>query len=255
MENILKNKKYSGIFAAVIIASVFVGISLLVNNFIHGVPWFCFSGALRLIFGLLILITGKKLYGNSIKEIFSLDRGKVAIIAGLGFIVYFIYYLIDLSLGIKAITDLTLGVFISKIILQQITTGFYEELNYRYLILEGYFYGKKSVGNRLIYAFLSFILFGLVHVITGWDAYVFLQTGVIGFAFAVMYLKSRNIVVPMLFHFVYDIFANFASFVEWNDSLLFSSVNAVFEIVIVIMFILSLIMLIRKETLEITIGD
>ena len=94
-----------------------------------------------------------------------------------------------------------------------------------------------------------------MHVITGWDTYVFLQTGVIGFAFAVMYLKSRNIVVPMLFHFVYDIFANLASFAEWNNSLLFSSVNAVFEIVLVIMFILSLIMLIRKEKLEITIGD
>ncbi len=59
MESVLDNKKYSGIFAAVIIAAVFAGISLLVNNFIHGVPWFCFSSALRLIFGLLILIIGK----------------------------------------------------------------------------------------------------------------------------------------------------------------------------------------------------
>ena len=32
-----------------------------------------------------------------------------------------------------------IGAGVSRIILQQIATGFYEELNYRFLILEGYF--------------------------------------------------------------------------------------------------------------------
>lgn len=159
---------------------------------------------------------------------------KHALVAGSGFVVYFIYYLFVWCSGIKSIMGLTIGLFISRVILQQIATGFYEELNYRVLILEGYFYGAQNTKNKLMYGFVSFLLFGAVHVVNGWSTYSFLQTGIIGFAFAVMYLKSRNILLPMLLHFVYDIFAVMTDYIEWNNSTLFVNMNSIFEIVLIL---------------------
>ena len=115
------------------------------------------------------------------------------------------------------------------------------------LILEGYFYGKPSVGRKLAYALISFVAFGLIHVITGWSTYRFLHTGAVGFAWAVIYLNSGNMMLPMLLHFVYDIFANLADYVEWNQSLLFVAVNSVFEIMFAIMFLVSFLLLFRKD--------
>lgn len=253
MKQLLCDKKYNGIFYAIVIASLFVGISLCVMQFLQGVSWFLFSSLLRTVWGVIILLVGKKIYGRTAKEIISFNGGKAALISGLGFIVYFVYYLADVGSGIKNIAGLTVGLFFSRVILQQVTTGFYEELNYRFLVLEGYFYGKKSIKNKLIYAFLSFVLFGAVHIINGWDTYTFLQTGTIGFAFAVMYIKSRNVLIPMLFHFIYDVFANLTVYMEWNNSQMFLTINSAFEIVLVMMFLMSFVILIKKEKSEILI--
>lgn len=246
MKKLLSNKKYSGILLAIVITSVFVGISLLVMEVLRGTPWFLFSTVLRLIFGIIILLVVGKLYGRSVKDVLSFRGSKKALIAGTGFFVYFVYYLVVWCSGIQTITGLTTGLLISKVILQQIATGFYEELAYRTLILEGYFYGPKNIKTKLFYGFTSFLLFGALHVVGGWNTYGFLQTGIIGFSFAVIYLKSRNIVIPMLSHFVYDIFANLAHYIEWNKSNLFVTVNSVFEIVLAIMFVISLGTLLMK---------
>lgn len=243
---ILCNKKYSGILWAILLASVFVGISLGVNQFLKGTAWYIFSSLLRFIFGFIILFIVKKLYGRPIKEVLSIKGSKKALIAGSGFIIFFLYYLIVWCSGIESITGLTIGLLISKVILQQIATGFYEELNYRVLVLEGYFYGAQNIRNKLLYGFMSFLLFGAVHVVDGWSTYRFLQTGVIGFVFAVMYLKSRNILLPMILHFIYDIFANLAAFIQWNDSPLFVNMNSVFSIMLGVMFVISFILLLRR---------
>lgn len=250
MKKLLCNKKYSGIFWSIIIAFLFIGISSGVNRVLHGNHWYLFSSLIRVVFGLIILFVGKKLYGRSIKDMIGFEQYEAALIAGLGFIIYLVYYVIDVCSGIKAITGLSMGILISHLVLQQLTTGFYEELNYRFLILEGFFYGKNSIRNKIIYAFLSFLVFGAVHTIDGWDTDVFLLTGTIGFAFAVMYIKSRNIIIPMIFHFIYDVFANLTIYIEWNDSALFVMINSVFEIMLVVMFLVSFIMLINKEKLR-----
>ncbi|MGN0594678.1 MAG: type II CAAX prenyl endopeptidase Rce1 family protein [Hominimerdicola sp.] len=247
MKKMLCNKKYSGILWAIVIASLFVTISFGVIKFLNGIPWFIFSSILRFVFGFIILFAVKKLYDKPIKEVLSIKGSKIALVAGSGFVVYFFYYLLVWFSGIKSITGLTIGLLISRFFLQQIATGFYEELNYRVLILEGYFYGAQNIKNKLIYGFVSFLLFGAVHVINGWSTYRFFQTGVIGFAFAVMYLKSRNILLPMLLHFLYDIFANLTDYIEWNNSTLFVNMNSIFDIMLIIMFVISLIMLLKKE--------
>ena len=93
-EKILCNKKYAGILWAIVIASVFVGISLLVMQFISGTPWFIFSSILRFVFGFIILYTVKKMYGRPIKDVLSINGSKLALVAGSGFVVYFLYYLL-----------------------------------------------------------------------------------------------------------------------------------------------------------------
>ena len=248
MKKLLGDKRYTGILLAIILGAIFIVISLGVMNLLSGVPWYLFSSALRIIFGVVILILIGKIYGKSPKELLAISNVKVAIISSIGFLLYFTYYLIDVCAGFKSFVGLSAGVFISKILLQQIATGFYEELNYRVLILEGYNYGKKSIGRKVAYASLSFVIFGLLHVVTGWNTYTFLQTGAIGFAFAVIYLNSGNIIIPMILHFVYDIFANLAGYIEWNGSELFNNVNSVFEVVIFVMFISSLVLLFKIDT-------
>ena len=247
MKKILFNKKYSGILWAIILANIFVGISFGVNHFLKGTVWYIFSSLLRFAFGFVILAIVKKVYGKSIREVLSGKGSKAALLAGSGFIVFFIYYLIVWCSGIKSITGLTIGLVISKVFLQQLATGFYEELNFRVLVIKGYFYGNQNVGNRLLYGFVSFLIFGAVHVVDGWSTYRFLQTGVIGFAFAVMYLKSRYILLPMILHFVYDIFANLTDYIEWNNSALFINMNSVFNIMLFVMFLISFIMLLLKR--------
>lgn len=249
MEKLVKDRRYNGILLACPLMVPFILISLSVNHVLHGAPWFLFSSVLRILFGAGILLVTPKLYGRSAGEVLRLDRTKTALVAGAGFLLYFLYYLIDVSVGVKAITGIASALFFTKVILQQIATGFYEELHYRFLICEGYFHGKQTVTRRLLYAFLSFLIFGALHIVTGWDAYRFLLTGVIGFAFAAMYLCSRNIVIPMLLHTLYDVVANLDGFIEWNQSPLFQTVNALFDAVVVMMFVVSLIILAYKEKL------
>ncbi len=247
MINISSNQKYSGVLSAVVIAGIFTAISLLGLQFFNGTAWYLFSSALRFVFGFIILYAVNKIYQKPASDIFTTKGFVPALIAGLGFIVYFAYYLLVWCSGVKSITGLTSGILISRIILQQIATGFFEELNFRMLILEGYFHGNRTLKNRLIYAFLSFLIFGAIHVVTGWNTYTFLQTGIIGFSFAVMYLKSGNILLPMFLHFIYDIFANLANYIEWNDSALFVSLNSVFDLSLIVMFVISFVMLTIKE--------
>ncbi len=229
------------------IASVFVAISLGIRPFLNGVAWFTFSSVSRFVFGCLILVIVKKLYDRPMKELLSMKGSKSALIAGCGFLLFFLYYIVVWCLGISSIKGLTIGLFVSQVILQQVATGFYEELNYRVLVLEGYFYNTQNCKNKIIYGLISFLLFGVVHVVGGWDTYRFLQTGAIGFAFAVMYLKSGNIVIPMLLHFLYDIFVNLTGYIEWNCSTLFVSMNSLFNVMLIIMFVISVIMLFQKE--------
>ena len=241
------DKKYSGIPWAIGIAVVFVAVSLLGLQFFSGTAWYIFSSILRFAFGIFILLLAKNLYDTPVKDVLRLSGSRKALIAGSGFLLFFLYYIVLWCSGFRAITGLTTGLLLSRVILQQIATGFYEELNYRFLVLKGYFYGRQNGKSKLLYAFASFLLFGAVHVVDGWSTYRFLQTGIIGFAFAVIYLKSGNIVVPMILHFVYDVFANLTPFITWNDSFVFTRLNAAFPIALAVMFVISLVTLLLPE--------
>ena len=244
MNRALPKKRFGGIRWAVVLGAAFLILSWIVGNFVSGVPWYLLSSMLRVAFGVIILMLGKRLYGKTAKDILSFHNSRIAILSGLGFLVFLLCYVAAVCVGCRGISGLTAGLFFARILLQQLTTAFYEELNYRFLILDGYFHGSKSVWSRLSYALISFLVFGVGHVVTGWSTSAFLLSGAIGFAFAVIYLKSGNIVVPMLLHFVYDIPANMTSYIEWKDSASLASMNSVLAIALVVMFLISLVTLI-----------
>lgn len=254
MRRILFNQKYSGFLWAAVFTVLFIAANKLARPFFDGSSWFWYSSIARIIFGILILLLVKKLYGRSPGDVINFKNSKIALIAGFGFLLYLIYYATDISLGVKAITGLTAGLIISRIFLQQLATGFYEELNYRLLTLEGYFFGKKTIAAKLFFAFSSAVIFGYLHVLEQWNTHTFLLTGAIGFAYAVMYLKSRNILIPMILHFAYDILANLTNYFEWNGSAIFMRVDSAFNAVLVIMFAVSLVMLLIKDTGELQSG-
>lgn len=241
------NRKYIGIPVALIFMAAFVAISLLVNQSLHGTPWFLFSSGLRIVFGIAILYVAWRVYGKTIPEILNFKNSRIALISGIAFLVYALYFIMALIVGAESITGLTAGLLISKVILQQITTGFYEELNYRFLICEGYFHGERTIKRRLFYSVLSFLIFGVLHIINGWDTYRFLLTGSIGFAFATMFLCSGNIVIPMIIHALYDMIANLERFVIWRQNSAFDAINSALYIIIGVMVVLSVYMLIRKQ--------
>lgn len=67
-------------------------------------------------------------------------------------------------------------------LLQQLITGFWEELTFRAFIVEGYYArGERSRKRRIKYAILSFVIFGTAHAVecdtfseaAGTDVYYF----------------------------------------------------------------------------------
>lgn len=244
-----KDRRGKGVILAIALALLFVLISLVFLSVLEGPAWYLFSSGLRIACGLLILHLAPRLFGRSPRTVLRPKNNKSALIAGTGFLLYFLFFLFALSVGMEALEGLTLGLFLTRVLLQQLATGFYEELHYRFLICEGYFHGAPTGKRRLLYAFLSFALFGGLHLVGDCTLERFLTTGAIGFAFAAMFLCSRNVLIPMVLHGVYDIPANLSSFVRWNQSALFETVSSLFELALVVMFVLSLAMLLRHRPL------
>ena len=251
-ERLLFNKKFSGILWTLFFEAVLVGVSLIMLQILRDTPpvlWYVFCIILRIVLGMGSLLVIKKVYGREVKEVLTLKNSKAASVAGIGFILYFAYWIFVMCLAGQSVHNLDAVTLIFGIVLGAFSTGFCEELIFRVLFLEGYFHGERSLKSRLIYTFANFLIFGIPHLMNLAELRTFLHTGIIGFAFSVMYLKSRNILVPIMLHFVYDVAVNLTMFISSNGLpiIIVGVVKSGLEVMYAVMFVLSFVILLKKE--------
>ena len=248
-----------GIILCIIFFICFVITVDIVRPYLDGTRWYLFSSAQRTIFGLIeLFIFIKVFHKKGWKDVIHFKHFKSAILAGTGVVLYTALNAAFLCLGVVSLKNITFALLFSRLICQQLTTGFWEELTFRAFVLEGYF--KKKNRNwlcRLVYAVISFMLFGLPHAIEyndfGKAMYRLMITGAFGFIYAAIYMYSHNIFAPMLLHFIYDIPANFYSFVDsWDteSNLIIVLDNYGFTVAFILMMIISFIFVIKKPVYE-----
>ena len=195
--------------------------------------WFIFSAAQRLAFGIFEMWLFVRIYNrNSWRDVLNTRGMKSAFAAGWAILLTIAAKSVTIVLGAGGYRKTAPLIVISHLFLQQITTGLWEELTFRGFVCEGYrMNGEHTRKKRIIYAFISFAVFGMIHAVDvlaaggdmGYAASRFLETGVIGLAFAAIYLHSGNLLVPVLLHFVYDIPANIPRYVtEWKENVFLS---------------------------------
>lgn len=219
-------KKDIGILFCIIFYSLFIAVSNMLKPYFDGAYWYLVSSMQRMLFGIMELFVFVKLYKKETwTEVIHFRNFKYGMFASIGMFLYLPFEIITYYIiGAKEWMSTTIPIVVSCLLFQQFATGFWEELTFRAFVCEGY-YQRNSVTakNRLVYAFISFMVFGIVHAIECDSLeiaiYRFITTGTWGFAFASVYLYTHNILAAMFMHFFTDIFLNIPTFIaEWNDS-------------------------------------
>ena len=258
-ESTIKRRPYAGVLLCILFTAIFLAVdtalSTLLSPHIYGAQWSVISSVVRLLFGIIVLFVFVRVFKKgSWTNVINLINFRSGLQASSGAITLTLFLFIHLALGVKSYVDTTMFRVVANLLFVQITTGLFEELLFRATLLEGYFTKEERTWkDRLKYALLSFFVFGLVHMYGcndfGFAIYRFFITGMMGYVYAAIYLHSRNIVVPMLMHFIYDIPANATNFVaEWNQTTVFIIWdNYVYFIAIGAMLILSTIYLIKPQ--------
>lgn len=224
MQCIKQYKGSIGFILGLFFFGIFFGIVQLLRLIDMDVTAWRFTSSIqRLVFGVLELWIFVKLFDKkNWKNVINTQGLRKGLLASLGMILFTVYYTVTYFTfgfaGFEGLTVLLLG----AIILQQIATGFWEELTFRAFLLEGMLIklGHRWYG-RLVAAFTSAVIFGVGHTIGSSSLeqaiHRFIVTGSIGLVFAAIYIYSKNILWSMIIHAIYDIPANLISYVTYSE--------------------------------------
>lgn len=224
MKGIRNHKGIIGFILGLFFFWVFFGIMQLLRLIDMDVAIWRFTSSIqRLIFGVLQLWIFVKLFDKkNWKNVINTHGLRKGLLASLGMILFTVYYITTyFTFGFGGFEGLTMPL-LCAIILQQITTGFWEGLTFRAFFLEGIMIkiGDRWYG-RLVAAFTSATLFGMAHLIgiPSLEQAInrFIVTGSIGLVFAAIYIYSKNILWSMIIHAIYDIPSNLISYVTYSE--------------------------------------
>ena len=207
----------------------------------------------RVLYGVIAVVFVKKLYNRSVSDIFSLNNSKKALRMAAGLFIFWIGLIIVNGIGCDfryfRAPGLTVPLLLLEIVLLPLAVGFFEEILFRGFMLDGYFFCKKqSRKNRLIYAMINAVFFGVLHYTDG-EMIRVLLAGAIGFVFTTIYLKTRNLVIPMLLHTVHDMYTFYCgNYLVYNWTPKKIEFNNTMHIVLpIVCFVVSLVILLWEE--------
>lgn len=240
-------KKYnciSSFICFVVILVTFMGLADMIHTLIQDdMKRLAVDCLARFAMGMLCILALSLCFNKKIGYWLKMRNSRVAFISSMAFIIYTAYHLSTIIIdGIRFAS--TPAVLLVLVVLQQIVTGFFEESMFRALLLEGLL---EKTGNkwwgRALAGVISFLSFGYLHIMgvpweEGW--YTFVVTGTIGLAFSAIYICSRNLVILMVLHAVYDIVIHSFDYIIFKDSVFFwEMAEKVSYILIAVMFVYS----------------
>lgn len=224
-----------GVFGSIWIFLAYLFTTIFLRAPFRGAAAFVVDSILRIVFGTAaLLLFVKRFQKGKWTNVIHFRNFKAGLSAASGIVLLMLFSILQIAAVVRSV-EISAQMVFADIFLLQITTGFWEEMVFRAYLMEGYYSGlsaeERTWKQRLYYSVLSALIFGALHIPGG---SLFLLVFCMGFGFicASAYLYSHNILVCMLLHFVYDVFANLKRYaVEWDEtSLLFLWNNPIFLI-------------------------
>lgn len=214
----------SGVPYCIVFVLLFWWMSAIFVRRASGISALAWDCGLRAVFGAAELyLFVKDFQKGTWTDVIHFRHFKEGLLPGAGLFLVMLFELLVLvtalvsdKVNVDMDIDITAQSLFLSLFLKPLATGFWEEMTFRGLLLEGYFSSEsRTWKTRLGYAVLSFAIFGLLHTFEYTDVslklFRFLVTGAAGFIFAAMYLYSRNLLCCMLLHFIYNVFARVVS--------------------------------------------
>lgn len=161
-------KKDIGIVFCIVYFSIFMVISYIMKPYFDGAYWYIVSSFQRMLFGIIELFTFVKVYKKEKwTEVIHFKNFKHGRTAGIAMFLYIPFEIITYYIfGAKEWLNTTVSIVVSCLLFQQFATGFFEELTFRAFVCEEYYQRKTGTAkSRLVYALISFVIFGIVHAI------------------------------------------------------------------------------------------
>lgn len=241
------NKKYAGLIWAMIIWCLYFGAVFLTTKTAEGNILYIYNIIIKILFCTAAFIAVRKIYERKAAEIFSKKNSGKALLTGIGFTVFLIYYLIITISGLTSFKTIS-ATQLTLTIVSYAVSVLFEEILFRVLILEGY-HSSENKGWKVTLAFaaVNFTVYGAVHISGRNAAYSFLLSGTIGLSMSVIYMKTRNITIPLLLQSVYCMLSVIQNISEWGASEFLIRMLSIYYFIVSVMGVLSSIMLFKDD--------